>query len=666
MSQPYPVMRLFITILSLTISWVTLNAQHYRYNLGENYTDIQSISESLLIKDTEGHIIGTDKAKVHQHRENVRESIAKASESGNIKEEYRLRGVLSILEESLGNINDLRENLNIRLDLADSLGIARTSAAVSKDWETMAMTYVGKSDLYVNYYFVPIKGKDFFTLRFPRLYIESSRLLKVDFVSELIEIAEAEQEGNPSKAMEIYELILNDFHRVRFLKHAIYFKTLDRASGMYYEKGELEEGFNFEDKYIRHYKTSIGVDDELVFHLIKYGERQNQNFRFDRSENTFKEALSAMKEVMPDSHWNRNVITSLATAYIFFGERNKALNMLEENCEDIQKILVTNNKDDNWATDVLDYAVTTYTMMKVYNDTGEYGKAIDRGNKSMEIIYELLQTPNLFVDFYVGLRAIMPFIFRAMGEAYGGLGDYDPAIEFFENSLELFESSEDRVYALILLSKCYESKGDYLKCFENRQKAEEEFQKLPQTVQAKRAQLVKHIDDEIYMAQNRMFYPGQEDEVLEYAIKQLTGRLVEIGSDYDNDPKLRSYILRNLGQIYLTQKGDFVKSHQYFQQAFNIDESADNQHSLMVSNAINGYAPDKVIPYFILWEKNEIRRKVMASSETLREGMSFSFMPCLIFSNINNYSKDNYSYLYDYMLFHKGVDNHADIPHILI
>ena len=189
----------------------------------------------------------------------------------------------------------------------------------------------------------------------------------------------------------------------------------------------------------------------------------------------------------------------------------------------------------------------------IFDTLGDYGKAIEYFEKSLEIKLKTLdkEHPNVAV------------VYNNLGIAWYNEGDYGKAIEYFEKSLGIELKTLGKEHPSIALGynnlgTAWNGKGDYGKAIEYQEKALEIWLKIPDKERPSIATVYNNLGTTWYSK-------GDYDKAIEYYEKSLEIKFKTLDEEHPNIAA--GY--NNLGTAWHGE-GDYDKAIVYYEKALKI------------------------------------------------------------------------------------------------
>ncbi|MEX2429183.1 MAG: tetratricopeptide repeat protein [Bacteroidales bacterium] len=226
-----------------------------------------------------------------------------------------------------------------------------------------------------------------------------------DYQYALIEAVKQKNLGNLSGAMELYNLVLEENDSVAVAHYEI--GTLYAVTGNY-------------EKAVNHLKRAHELDPDIKWYLDAYIDGLLVQEEFRKAKKVLKERIKRCFECK--DQWYR-----LANVYFLAERSRKALKVLEK-------------MEKRWGlSDKI-----TLLKVNIYEDRGEFKKALDELEKIIEFVPESLEIRVVAAE--LALKS----------------NDKDLAADYYEGVLELDSMN---IYALTNLTDYYREKGELSRSF---------------------------------------------------------------------------------------------------------------------------------------------------------------------------------------------------------
>ena len=240
------------------------------------------------------------------------------------------------------------------------------------------------------------------------------------------------------------------------------------------------------------------------------------------------------------------LLNNLAGVYEDQGEYEKALEYYGKALEVAERVLGNDHP----------LTATTYNNMAgVYKAQGDYEKALEYYGKALEVAERVLGNDH-------PLTATM---YNNMALVYQAQGDYEKALEYYGKALEVRERvlGRDHPYTATAynnMAGVYKAQGDYEKALEYNRKSLEVRERVLGRDHPDTATTYNNMA-EVYRAQ------GEYEKALEYNRKSLEVRERVLGRDHPDT----AATYNNMAVVYEAQ-GEYEKALEYYDKALEVRE----------------------------------------------------------------------------------------------
>ncbi|MEH2227551.1 tetratricopeptide repeat protein [Nostoc sp.] len=292
----------------------------------------------------------------------------------------------------------------------------------------------------------------------------------------------------------------------------------------------------------------------------------------------YGQLVSKWQEIGKRENWNyRASLTSLGNAYNSLGQYQRAIEFHQQSLEISREIGDRNTQGRSLAN-----------LGNAYNSLGQYQRAIEFFQQSLEIAKE------------IGDRYTQGLSLGNLGNAYFFLGQYQRAIEFYHLSLEIAKEIGDRYTQgkfLMGLGNAYNSLGEYQRAIEFYHQSLE---------------IAKEIGDRNTQGRSSANLGNAYNSLGDYqrAIEFFQQSLEIAREIVDRNTQGRS--LANLGNAY-NYLGDYQRAIEFYQQSLEISRDIGDRNGEDASLMNLGNA------YFFLGQYQEAIEFYQQSLEIARE-----------------------------------------------
>ena len=319
-----------------------------------------------------------------------------------------------------------------------------------------------------------------------------------------------------------------------------------------------------------------------------------------------KESTQKHSNIMRNQSWKSlppnhpDLATSygnIGQVYSKMGEYSKALEYYEKSMEIQRKSLPPNHPD----------LATSYNNIgQVYSNMGEYSKALEYYEKSMEIRRKSLP-PN---------HPDLATSYNNIGQVYSNMGEYSKALEYYEKSMEIQRKSlppnhPDLATSYSNIGQVYSNMGEYSKALEYYEKSMEITRKSLPPNHPDLATSYGNIGG-VY---SKM---GEYSKALEYYEKSME---IKRKSLPPNHPDLATSY-NNIGLVY-SNMGEYSKALEYYEKSHgNLCENLSLQIIPDLATSYNNigsslFQHGRVLQSTrILWERSRNHEKISPSKSS--------------------------------------------------
>jgi len=262
--------------------------------------------------------------------------------------------------------------------------------------------------------------------------------------------------------------------------------------------------------------------------------------KFDKAEALYEILLKQTTDQKEKAH----IFHQLGFINNHRGEYSKALEYYEKSLEIKKKTLPTNHPS---------LAQSYNNFGGVYDSMGEYSKALEYYEKSLEILKKTLPANH----------PLLATSYNNIGSVYKSMGEYSKALEYYEKSLEIRKKTLPANHPSLATSYnniglVYKSMGEYSKALEYYEKS---LEILKKTLPANHPSLATSYNNigSVYKSM------GEYSKALEYYEKSLE---IDKKTLPANHPSLATSYY-NIGWVY-RNKTDYKKALDYYERALDI------------------------------------------------------------------------------------------------